>query len=693
MTNFALAGSKDLLVQLVDPAARALLLASCAGLALAAFKVRSTSLRLVTWTAVLYAALAMPLLGWMLPSVHVPALGFMPHALAPQQAEKIQAPITPSPSNNATEARTAPHHSPTLNQIHAVSAGRSTAQQNTPVSSRPSIPWSTFAIGIYAAVALFFLVRFVIGVVFSRRVIRAAHPIHDDRVTLRLASCGFACRIQSTPQVGESDLISVPVTMGVLRSTILLPANWREWNDTKLNAVLAHEVSHVARHDALTQRLSLLHRAIFWFSPLAWWLDHHLAALAEQASDEAALSCGADRTDYARTLLGFFEALHASPGRVWWQGVSMAKVGQAEQRLERILAWKGVVTMGLKRSVFIAVIALAVPVVYLAASVRPANATPQDAQSSQNVAPPAPQAATAPGVSTAPGTSMAPGDSSAPALAPPAQETIPGTVPRAGLFPVIPPVAPVARIAPTAPMAAIPPVSPAWPYQSKVRSYGRYDYDDEPRFVIVTANSDSMTMSGSSEDIRHAQKLKKQISGDFIWFEHDENSYIIRDQATIARARKLWEPQEDLGKKQEELGKQQEALGKQQEELGKKMEQVQVKVPDMTAELDRLKAKLQKLGPSASMEQLGDLQSEIGDLQSKIGDIQSQAGDQQSKIGEQMSRLGEQQGKLGEQQGELGRQQGELAEKASRQMQELLDQAIKNGTAQPETQNGGKGML
>ena len=45
--------------------------------------------------------------------------------------------------------------------------------------------------------------------------------------------------------------------------------------------MLAHEVSHVERHDALTQRLALIHRAIFWFSPLAWWLERKLAAVAE----------------------------------------------------------------------------------------------------------------------------------------------------------------------------------------------------------------------------------------------------------------------------------------------------------------------------------------------------------------------------------------------------------------------------
>jgi hypothetical protein len=64
------------------------------------------------------------------------------------------------------------------------------------------------------------------------------------------------------PRAVESEFISVPVTMGALRSVILLPADWREWDDAKLDAVVAHEVSHVARRDAFTQRLALLHRTI-----------------------------------------------------------------------------------------------------------------------------------------------------------------------------------------------------------------------------------------------------------------------------------------------------------------------------------------------------------------------------------------------------------------------------------------------
>ena len=47
-------------------------------------------------------------------------------------------------------------------------------------------------------------------------------------------------------------------------------------------------------------------------------------------------------------------------------------------------------------------------------------------------------------------------------------------------------------------------------------------------------------MSGSAEDMQHAKSLQGKIPGDFIWFERDEKSYIIRDQATVDRAKQLW---------------------------------------------------------------------------------------------------------------------------------------------------------
>ena len=63
--------SSILLAQLANAAARALALSTVVGFGLAAFRVKSTSLRLFTWTAVLYAAIAMPALQWMLPPLPI----------------------------------------------------------------------------------------------------------------------------------------------------------------------------------------------------------------------------------------------------------------------------------------------------------------------------------------------------------------------------------------------------------------------------------------------------------------------------------------------------------------------------------------------------------------------------------------------------------------------------------------------
>ncbi len=717
----AMQASTSLLAQLLNPAVRALALSVIVGFGLAAFRVRNTSVRLFTWTAVLYAALAMPLLQRILPPLPVPAPAFLQDSVnakqnqtfgdAAQRAVKQSSPLLAAerPQNaahgksrggNADAGQPQGGEGPPLTNtqkavsadIHASSSLTSDAQP-----TKSSIPWTILAVGIYLTVALILLARFFIGLTLGHRLQQRSQPIDDEGVTQRLVSRASACGLNRVPQAAESEFISVPLTMGVLRPTILLPASWREWDNAKLNAVVAHEVSHVARRDAFTQRLSLLHRAFFWFSPLSWWLDRHLADLAEQASDEAALSSGADCKHYARILLGFFEALQAAPGRVWWQGVSMAKAGQAgrqaerqaEQRVERILAWKGSVAMHLKKSFAVAVVALAVPVVYLAAAAFPTHHIgPQEVSLTQNQnqtpPPPAPSEVAPP-----------PPGQLDPALAPaiihgtirggihgiPAPELAPSGSIAGG---VVAPVMPEAPVAPFAPPAVW---SDNWKNADSPSKHGRsyaYGFDDEQRFVIVSGKTESFTMSGSSEDARHAEKLKKTIPGDFIWFQRDEKSYIIRDQATVDRARQLWFPQEELGKKQEALGKQQEALGKQQEELGTRMERIRVNVPDMTAQLDKLRAELKQLSSGATADQIGNIQSEIGELQSKLGEIQSHAGDQQGKLGEEMGALGEKQGKLGEEQGKLGEEQGKLAEQATRDMKQLLDEAITKGTAQPE---------
>jgi len=679
-----------LLAQLVVSAARTIVLAAGVGLLSSLFRLRVTSGRLFAWTAVLYAGLCMPVLASLVPPLSI-AVPFLPRHASVESVFTNRGTLAsvelPSSDQFVNPQAVVPNLAITprarMPQSHNLRSkgGRASSW----LSSLPLVQWTAVAAAVYLVITALLLFRFMAGVTFARRLVRSSNLIHESRILLRLCSRAHGRGWQFVPRVHESALVSVPVTIGVIAPTILLPISWHEWDEAKLDAVITHEMSHVIRRDALSQYASLLYRAIFWFSPLAWWLNRHITELAEEVSDEAALAAGAGRTCYAKILLGFFQAVKDSPGRIHWQGVSIASTNQAEKRLEKILAWKGDCSMRLKRSFIAVVIAFAIPAIYMTAAARPVahSASSQDTTAARQVSP------SPTGVST---------DPQPPVSAPPAPSMPPaaadGGVSKSGPL-LAHPIAPAAPM----PAAPVPTVSQvASQEENSTKSYERnfsyaYGFDDEQRFVIFSGKSDTFTMSGTSEDARHAEKLRKRIPGDFIWFQRDEKSYIIRDPATIDRARQLWVPQQELGKKQAELGKQQEALGKKQQELGARMQKVRVKVPDMTAELDQLKAELQRLGPDAGMEQIGKIQAQVGKLQAKIGQVQANAGDEQGKVGAEMGLLGEQQGKLGEQQGELGRQQAELAQKASKSMKELLDDAIKKGLAQPEPQEPGSATL
>ena len=130
-------------------------------------------------------------------------------------------------------------------------------------------------IAIYFAGAAVLLARLGIGTVRVRLLAREATVVNGMLTSARIAT---------------------PFTFGLLRPRILLPEGWDRWSAAQLAVVLDHERAHMARRDPLVQWLALLNRAVFWFHPLAWWLERHLAALAEEACDAAVLARGHSRS-------------------------------------------------------------------------------------------------------------------------------------------------------------------------------------------------------------------------------------------------------------------------------------------------------------------------------------------------------------------------------------------------------------
>src|ERR1700686_3413177 len=104
MTLIALPAPVTFLAHFGIPAARVLTLSVIVGLGLSVFRVKNTSLRLFTWTAVLYAALVMPLLQQVLPPLPIPAPAFLEHELAKAGAVFSGTAETTSPLRNLAVA-------------------------------------------------------------------------------------------------------------------------------------------------------------------------------------------------------------------------------------------------------------------------------------------------------------------------------------------------------------------------------------------------------------------------------------------------------------------------------------------------------------------------------------------------------------------------------------------------------------
>ena len=83
------------------------------------------------------------------------------------------------------------------------------------------------------------------------------------------------------------------------------PTDYAAWDAENLRVVLAHERAHVRQGDFYLQLLARLYAALFWLSPLGWWLKRKLTDLGEAISDHAGLEVAASRLSYAQVLLEF----------------------------------------------------------------------------------------------------------------------------------------------------------------------------------------------------------------------------------------------------------------------------------------------------------------------------------------------------------------------------------------------------
>jgi beta-lactamase regulating signal transducer with metallopeptidase domain len=129
------------------------------------------------------------------------------------------------------------------------------------------------------------LARFVLLLVRHRR-----RAVTDEVLLARVRDLSRRLGIRRRVRVMEANSLSGPIAWGLFRPEICLPERFAgEFTVGQQEAMLAHELAHVAARDPAWYWFGDLAAALWWWHPLAWWTRGKLQATSEQAADEASL--------------------------------------------------------------------------------------------------------------------------------------------------------------------------------------------------------------------------------------------------------------------------------------------------------------------------------------------------------------------------------------------------------------------
>lgn len=117
-----------------------------------------------------------------------------------------------------------------------------------------------------------------------------------DRIAGRL---GLARVIR----VVELSAVDVPLVVGCLRPIVVLPiAALSQLNAAQVEAILAHELAHVRRHDYLVNLMQTVAETLLFYHPAVWWLSARIRDEREHCCDDVAVAVCGDAAGYAAAL-------------------------------------------------------------------------------------------------------------------------------------------------------------------------------------------------------------------------------------------------------------------------------------------------------------------------------------------------------------------------------------------------------
>jgi TonB family protein len=143
---------------------------------------------------------------------------------------------------------------------------------------------------------------------------RQSPPIVDGVVHDTLRRIEREQGIHARTAIVASSRSIEPGVLGIRHPVLMWPQHLTAGlSDAHIDAILTHEVCHIARRDNLLASVQMLVTAVFWFHPLVWWIGARLVDERERACDERVLALGGSPPTYAKSILETCRLCLASP--------------------------------------------------------------------------------------------------------------------------------------------------------------------------------------------------------------------------------------------------------------------------------------------------------------------------------------------------------------------------------------------
>ena len=195
----------------------------------------------------------------------------------------------------------------------------------------------TAIIGLYFLGVLALLLRLLLGFAMVQSIIRSAQPLRDP-LELHAGLRNDIHRLNVV--ILESSRIASPMTAGWRRPVILLPAGLGA--NQKISLVVAHELAHIRRSDALSRYLCALAGTVMFFNPLVVWLRRQIRLSQEMVADAAAIGMADHGPQgavlYAELLLNLIRARPPTPAGSMAASHLIGRSADMVARLERVIA-------------------------------------------------------------------------------------------------------------------------------------------------------------------------------------------------------------------------------------------------------------------------------------------------------------------------------------------------------------------